>query len=122
MLHCLEPVELMILQAAGQRELIAMYASALGEGAEERYAIFLASLELSADITERRLALMRARDQGLDMARIAVLAAEKTMDHALAVCASPSAGHDYILKSAVPRRSCHRLLDPCHRWGKSSHQ
>jgi len=43
-------------QAAGERDLIAMYASALGDNAVDRYAMFLTSLELSADIDERRLA------------------------------------------------------------------
>ncbi|KAJ7695686.1 nuclear pore protein 84/107 [Mycena rosella] len=60
---------LQVLEAAGQRDLIAMYAGALGDNAVERYALFLVSLELSADIDERRLALTRAREHGLDMDR-----------------------------------------------------
>ncbi|KAJ7063608.1 nuclear pore protein 84/107 [Mycena amicta] len=74
---------LQVLQAAGQRDLIAMYAGALGDNAVERYALFLVSLELSADIDERRLALTRAREHGLDMDRVAVVAAERTIDKAL---------------------------------------
>ncbi|KAG6856667.1 hypothetical protein H0H87_002044 [Tephrocybe sp. NHM501043] len=70
------------LQAAGQRELIALYAGALGDNAVERYAMFLVSLELSADSTERRLALTRARDHGLDMDRVAVATAERTIEKA----------------------------------------
>ncbi|KAJ7184429.1 nuclear pore protein 84/107 [Mycena filopes] len=70
---------LQVLESAGQRDLIAMYAGALGDNAIERYALFLVSLELSADITERRLALTRARDHGLDMDRVAIVAAERTM-------------------------------------------
>ncbi|RDB21680.1 hypothetical protein Hypma_011219 [Hypsizygus marmoreus] len=73
---------LQVLEAAGQRELIAMYASALGDNAVERYAMFLVSLELSADSTERRLALTRARDHGLDMDRVAIAAAERTIEKA----------------------------------------
>ncbi|KAG1880931.1 hypothetical protein F4604DRAFT_1922554 [Suillus subluteus] len=57
---------LQVLEAAGQRELIAMYAGALGDNAVERYAMFLTSLELTADINERRLALTRAREHGLN--------------------------------------------------------
>ena len=73
------------LQDAGQRDLIALYASALGENAIERYALFLVSLALTADINERRLALTRARDHGLDPARVAVVTAERTIEQAFDV-------------------------------------
>lgn len=79
---------LQVLEAAGQRELIAMYAGALGDNAVERYAMFLASLELSADRAERRLALTRARDHGLDMIRVAVVTAERTVEKAFSVSRS----------------------------------
>lgn len=75
-----------------------MYAGALGDNAVERYAMFLTSLELSADVVERRLALTRARDHGLDMERVAVATAERTIEKAFSVsnslqlgcCLSPS--------------------------------
>ena len=54
-----------------------MYAGALGDNAVERYAMFLTSLELSADITARRLALTRAKEHGLDMERVAIVTAER---------------------------------------------
>ncbi|KAF9469517.1 nuclear pore protein 84/107 [Collybia nuda] len=73
---------LQVLEAAGQRDLIAMYAGALGDNAVERYAMFLVSLELSADTSERRLALTRARDHGLDMDRVAIATAERTIEKA----------------------------------------
>ena len=73
------------MKAAGQRDLIAMYVSALGDNAVERYAIFLTSLELSADIAERKAALFRARDHGLDTDRVAVATAERTIDRAFEV-------------------------------------
>ncbi|TFY52382.1 hypothetical protein EVJ58_g10050 [Rhodofomes roseus] len=73
---------LQVLEAAGQRDLIAMYAGALGDNAVERYAMFLTSLELSADVAERRLALTRAREHGLDMQRVAVATAERTIEKA----------------------------------------
>ncbi|EDQ98148.1 uncharacterized protein LACBIDRAFT_309794 [Laccaria bicolor S238N-H82] len=76
---------LQVLEDAGQRDLIAMYASALGENAIERYALFLVSLALTADINERRLALTRARDHGLDPARVAVVTAERTIEQAFDV-------------------------------------
>ncbi|KAF7294646.1 Nuclear pore complex protein [Mycena indigotica] len=76
---------LQVLEAAGQRDLIAMYAGALGDNAVERYALFLVSLELSVDIDERKLALTRAREHGLDMDRVAVVTAERTIDQALQV-------------------------------------
>ena len=47
--------------------------------------MFLVSLALSADINERRLALTRARDHGLDMERIAIFTAERTIDNAFRV-------------------------------------
>ncbi|TFK38561.1 nuclear pore protein 84/107 [Crucibulum laeve] len=74
---------LQVLEDAGQRELIAMYAGALGDNAVDRYAAFLLSLALSADINERHLALTRARDHGLDMERVAIAAAELTIDRAM---------------------------------------
>ena len=74
-----------LIQEAGQRELIAIYTGALGQDAVERYAMFLVSLALSADINERRLALTRARDHGLDMERIAIFTAERTIDNAFRV-------------------------------------
>ncbi|CCM01547.1 uncharacterized protein FIBRA_03605 [Fibroporia radiculosa] len=76
---------LQVLEAAGQRELIAMYAGALGDNAVERYAMFLTSLELSTDASERRLALTRAREHGLDMHRVAIATAERTIEKAFSV-------------------------------------
>ena len=62
-----------------------MYASALGDNAVERYAMFLVSLVLSADVAERRLALTRAKDHGLDMDRVAIATAERTIEKAFEV-------------------------------------
>ena len=62
-----------------------MYAGALGQDAMERYAMFLVSLALSADINERRLALTRARENGLDMEHVAIVTAERTIDNAFRV-------------------------------------
>ncbi|KAG6332899.1 hypothetical protein ID866_6186, partial [Astraeus odoratus] len=73
---------LQVLEAAGQRELIAMYAGALGDNAVERYAMFLTSLDLTADIKERRLALTRAREHGLDVNTVAIVTAERTIEKA----------------------------------------
>lgn len=72
-------------QDANQRDLIALYAGALGDNAIERYALFLVSLELSADSNERRLTLTRAREHGLDVDRVAVVAAERTIERAFEV-------------------------------------
>ncbi|KAG6852732.1 hypothetical protein C0991_009470 [Blastosporella zonata] len=76
---------LQVLEAAGQRDLIALYAGALGDNAVERYAMFLVSLELSVDTSERRLTLTRARDHGLDMDRVAISTAERTIEKAFGV-------------------------------------
>ncbi|KZT29989.1 hypothetical protein NEOLEDRAFT_1126698 [Neolentinus lepideus HHB14362 ss-1] len=76
---------LQVLELAGQRSLIALYAHALGDNAVQRYAQFLVSLELSADIEERRVALQRAEEQGLDVGMVAVVAAARTMGRALKI-------------------------------------
>ncbi|EKM74849.1 hypothetical protein AGABI1DRAFT_80653 [Agaricus bisporus var. burnettii JB137-S8] len=76
---------LQVLEDAGERDLIAMYASALGDNAVERYALFLVSLALTADVNERRLALTRAKDHGLDMERVAIVTAERTIEKAFEV-------------------------------------
>ena len=76
---------LQVLEAAGQRKLIAMYAGALGDNAVDRYAMFLTSLELTADATERKEALVRARDHGLDMQRVATVTAERTIEKVMKV-------------------------------------
>ena len=60
-----------------------MYAGALGDNAVERYALFLTSLALSADQAERRTALQRAREHGLDVPRVAIVTAERTIERAL---------------------------------------
>ena len=54
------------MRDAGQRDLIALYAGALGDNAVARYAA-LVSLGLSVDINERRLALTRANEHGLNV-------------------------------------------------------
>lgn len=76
---------LQVLEAAGQRNLIAMYAGALGDNAVDRYAMFLTSLELTVDATERKEALVRARDHGLDMQRVATATAERTIEKVMKV-------------------------------------
>lgn len=62
-----------------------MYAGALGDNAVLRYSMFLTSLDVSTDIGERKLALTRARDHGLDMERVAVATAERTIEKAFSV-------------------------------------
>ncbi|KAF8631636.1 hypothetical protein AX15_002275 [Amanita polypyramis BW_CC] len=100
---------LRVLEDAGERDLVALYAGALGENAVERYALFLVSLGLAAiertgdggistgntaiegigadgsggDIVdERKQALLRAKEHGLDANRVAIVAAERTVDKA----------------------------------------
>ncbi|KAF5320046.1 hypothetical protein D9611_010388 [Ephemerocybe angulata] len=86
--HILEAY-LQVLEQAEQRPLIAMYAGALGDNAVERYALFLVSLELNADVGERRLALTRANEHGLDMYRVAVVTAERTIEKAFDLLPEP---------------------------------
>jgi nuclear pore complex protein Nup107 len=84
-----------------------MYAGALGDNAVERYAMFLTSLELSADTAERRLALIRARDHGLDMERVAVATAERTIERAFSVRDSSTSSSCFaILTAAMIDSTC----------------
>ncbi|TFK71838.1 hypothetical protein BDN72DRAFT_816969 [Pluteus cervinus] len=80
---------LQVLENAGQRDLIAMYAGALGDNAVERYAMFLVSLEISGDIAERRMALTKAREHGLDVDRVATATAERTIEKAFEILPEP---------------------------------
>ncbi|KAG2127432.1 hypothetical protein BD769DRAFT_1668078 [Suillus cothurnatus] len=55
---------------------------ALGGSVVEQYVMFLTSLKLTADINERQLALTRAQECGLNIHRVAVVTAERTIDTA----------------------------------------
>lgn len=81
-----------------------MYASALGDNAVERYAMFLTSLELTADVNERRLALTRAREHGLDVHRVAVVTAERTIERSFEVgrpCTPRKSYSEYCLAAST---------------------
>ncbi|EMD36111.1 hypothetical protein CERSUDRAFT_116015 [Gelatoporia subvermispora B] len=107
---------LQVLEGAGQRELIALYAGALGENAVERYATFLASLALSADATERRLALARAREHGLDVERVAIATAERTMERAFQVLPPPSGQLPSVIGMQPPPTDDEWLLMRSLEW------
>ncbi|KAF8346792.1 hypothetical protein F5887DRAFT_916111 [Amanita rubescens] len=79
----------------GEWHLIALNVGALGENAVERYALFLVLFKLGKDegiriegvdggdlIEEWRRALLRARERGQDVSRVAVVAAERFVDKA----------------------------------------
>ena len=57
-----------------------MYAGVLGDNAVERY---VTSLAPPADQVERRTALQRAREHSLDVPRVAIVTAERTIERAL---------------------------------------
>ncbi|KAL6298142.1 nuclear pore protein 84/107 [Sparassis latifolia] len=107
---------LQVLEAAGQRELIAMYAGALGDNAIERYAMFLTSLELSADLEERRLALNRAREHGLDMHRVAIVTAERTIETAFSVLSAAKGPLPSIIGMQPPPTDAELLLVRSIEW------
>ena len=69
----------------GQRDLIALYAGALGDNAVERYAEFLVSLALTADFNECRTVLTRGSEHGLNVERVAVVTVEKTTEKSFRV-------------------------------------
>lgn len=98
---------LQVLEDANQRDLIALYAGALGDNAIERYALFLVSLELSADSNERRLTLTRAREHGLDVDRVAVVAAERTIERAFEVSGCSAVWYAaFHHRNAAPSNGC----------------
>lgn len=123
---------LYLLQEAGQREHIALYASALGENAVERYALFLTSLDLNTDTEERRAALLRAEKHELDMVRVAQVTAEKSLDKAFEVRNSLlsltrlSMAHSSMMiigtsKDACSTPSCCRTRNTTFRHGAFPH-
>lgn len=73
------------IQDQGQTDLIAQYAAALGDNAVSRYALFLAELPVAASPHERRDALFRAQEFGLDVTLVALGTAEMCMDRAFKV-------------------------------------
>ena len=95
-----------------------MYAGALGDNAVERYALFLTSLALSADPAERRTALQRAREHGLDVPRVAIVTAERTIERALASLPSAVKGQLPNLAKAVqePAEEAEMLLVRSIEW------
>ncbi|THH27911.1 hypothetical protein EUX98_g6279 [Antrodiella citrinella] len=109
-------VYLGVLEAAGQRDLIAMYAGALGDNAVLRYAMFLTSLDVSTDINERRLALTRAREHGLDMERVAVATAERTIEKAFAALPTPKGSLPTIPSLQPPANAVESLLIRSIEW------
>lgn len=47
-------------------------------------------MDLSSDLEERRVALLRAREHSLDIVRVAQVTAEKSVEKAFEVCRQPS--------------------------------
>lgn len=74
------------IQAANKRDLIAMYAAALGDNAVRRYASFLNDLGVTTSMQERKLALHQAAEHGLNVQDVAETTAEMSMATALEVC------------------------------------
>jgi nuclear pore complex protein Nup107 len=72
-------------QDHGQINLIAQYAAALGDNAISRYALFLAELPVSAHPHERRDALFRAQEFGLDVTLVALSTADMCIERAFKV-------------------------------------
>lgn len=105
-----------VLEGAGQRDLIAMYAGALGDNAIERYALFLTSLELSTDLSERRLALTRGMDHGLDLDRVAIATAERTIEKAFELLPPLAGPLPSIIAMQPPASETEQLLLRSIEW------
>ena len=97
-----------------------MYAGALGDNAVERYALFLASLELAGTAEERRAALGRAQEHGLDVERVAVVTAERTIEKAFTVRAPSPFVMSGKLICVCDCRSYPRRKARCRNWSRQS--
>lgn len=93
-----------------------MYAGALGDNAVERYAMFLTSLELSADIEERRLALTRAKEHGLDMEKVAIATAERTIEKSFEILPPNKGPLPNIIALQPPATEAETLLLRSIEW------
>jgi len=91
-----------VLEDQGQTDLIAQYAAALGDNAISRYALFLSELPVSASSHERRDALFRAQEFGLDVRQVALSTADMCMDRAFK--ALPKLPGPYPPVSSDPRK------------------
>ncbi|KAF8900838.1 nuclear pore protein 84/107 [Gymnopilus junonius] len=77
--HAILEAYIKLLEDNGERDLVALYAAALGVNAVKRYSLFLVSLGLTADFNERRQALTRASQHGLDVLSVARTAAQDSI-------------------------------------------
>ncbi|KIJ51179.1 hypothetical protein M422DRAFT_223628 [Sphaerobolus stellatus SS14] len=85
-----------VLEEQGHTELIAQYAAALGENAVSRYALFLSEIPVSSSLRERREALFRAAEFGLDVGQVALSAADLCLERAFKALSVPSTPYPSI--------------------------
>jgi nuclear pore complex protein Nup107 len=77
-----------VLEEEGKSELVAVYAASLGEqNGAESYARFLKAMDPRATKEERRVALLRAKEHGLDLVEVAKLTVNMVMNDTFMVSA-----------------------------------
>ncbi|CAK9782366.1 hypothetical protein CC85DRAFT_282412 [Cutaneotrichosporon oleaginosum] len=93
---------LRVLERDDLSALVAPYAACLREGnGEESYARFLRSMPSSASLDEKRTALLRARDYGLDVATIATYTVRMVLHAAFEAAPSLAPGQPDITDMRV---------------------
>lgn len=93
---------LRVLERGGHSSLVAPYAACLREGnGEESYARFLRSMPPTASLQEKRTALLRARDYGLDVAAIATITVRMILHAAFDAAPSLAPGQPDITDARV---------------------
>jgi nuclear pore complex protein Nup107 len=93
---------LRVLERGGHSSLVAPYAACLREGnGEESYARFLRSMPPTASLADKRTALLRARDYGLDVATIATYTVRMILHAAFDAAPSLAPGQPDITDGRV---------------------
>ena len=76
---------MVLSQVQGHSDLIAQYVQALGASAVQRYAVFLSGLDNRTSPYDRRVALTKAQEHGLDVATVAKVTAQISTEKAFRV-------------------------------------
>ena len=95
-----------------------MYAGVFGYNTVERYVLFLTPLAFSADPVKRLTDLKREREHGLEVPRVAILTADRTIERALDSLPSSVKGQLRNLATVVqePAEEAEMLLVLSIKW------
>lgn len=108
---------LQVLERDGNDALVAPYAACLREGnGEESYARFLRSMDPSASLDDKRAALLRAKDYGLDVGTIATETVRMILHAAFEAAPSLKPGQPDITAVRVQVTDADRYLIRALEW------